>query len=272
MKNAIILAAGEGRRMGGQATSKCLLPLYEETTFLSRHIELLRSNGISNIFIVVTKDLSDSFMSYKEPGIRVIISPFSGMGVGSSLSLLCGLEAVLESDSQAEVLVMDGDIAYENTLMNAVAGYSAGESCLFVIDRIAGDDEEVRVYSDAANRPVLIGKGFPPQVSGELNLLGESIGIIYIDLGSTGYCRDLIYWIAGFPPQVKGFGYSGVKSEHEEVWQYLFNLGRLNVRQLSGNLLFAECDTPNDYKHIRENIFPAIRERDGGRDRPVDDP
>jgi choline kinase len=258
--HAVILAAGQNRRMAASLQPKALLPL-GKGTFLSRHIELLMQHGAARILVVVNEQSARSFLPYEDSQVKIVVSPFSRATVGSSLSLLCGLDSVLKISGAASCLALDADIVYERALAKEVIGASNGRSQLYSIQSISGDSEEVRVYSQGTS-PVLIGKGLPSNLTEGLLHLGESLGMIYLNAYDLRYCRDLIRWIAGCPPEVKGFGYSGALSEHEEVWQYLFNLGRLAVQSLDGDLLFAECDTAEDYQHIRETVFPAIEKQD----------
>ncbi|MGA8429770.1 MAG: NTP transferase domain-containing protein [Candidatus Sulfotelmatobacter sp.] len=259
---AIILAAGENRRMGGKVQAKALLPL-ADGTFLSRHIDLLAHHGVGRIFVIAHERLAHSFSRYEDARVRIIVSPFSRARVGSSLSLLCGLDAALQIDPTPTSIFMDADIVYESAVMNAVLEDSLGQSRLFVINRAAGDAEEVRVYGQGASTPVLLGKGLPGSLTHGLTLLGESVGIISLKRHDVRYCRDLIYWLSGSPPHATGYGYSGVMSEHEEICQYLFSLRRLGVQQIPEHFLFAECDTTEDYDHICKAVFPAIQSRDG---------
>lgn len=261
---AIILAAGENRRMGSHVQAKALLPL-PVGTFLSRHISVLTGNGVGKIFVVASRQSADLYSACA--GQRTtIVNTCCDRRTGSSVSLLCGLEAVLQGYPQANVMVMDADIIYEMRLMKRVISECA-DSRLFTIDRASGDTEEVHVYGRGANEPLLIGKGLCSAVTQGLTLLGESLGIIFLAANDAIYCRSLLRWLVGGPPYVNGFGYSGAMSEHEEVWQYLFTLGKMLMGQVPRELLFAECDTPEDYEYIRKEVFPAILERDCGESR-----
>jgi choline kinase len=188
-----------------------------------------------------------------DSGMEIVVSPFPVGTVGSALSLLCGLEASLRIDSGRSLLVMDADIVYERMLLSMVLDDSTA-SQLFTVARTAGDVEEVCVY------------GLPSSVVGGLAAFGESLGIINLNPDESEYCRELIPWLTS---TAHGAGKTGPMSEHEEVWQYLFTLRRLGVRQLPRELLFAECDTPDDYEYVSETVFPAIEKRDRERRRSL---
>ena len=271
---AVILAAGTNRRMGPIGCPKALLPLRQSpfgasanatkcATFFSRHVGLLEQKGVERIFVITRECDRAAFEFQASARVEVVTSRFSDLHVGSSLSLLCGLEAAfVRNTGGAGVLVMDADIVYENALLDELWS-RCDESRLFVIDRVAGDIEEVRVYGRSPSEPLLIGKGLPPALTENMVLLGESLGVIYLAPSEQEYCAALIRWLAGEPPLRKGFGFSGAQSEHEEIWHYLFCLGRLAAGRLPGSLLYAECDSMDDYAHIRTTVFPAIEAREG---------
>lgn len=266
--------------MGSIGSPKALLPLdlspsnperhgIVETSFISRHIEMMERTGIGKIFIVAGQQSQPAFASIVGGQAEVVTSRFSEFPVGSSLSLLCGLDAARAwGGSSAGTLIMDADIIYESALLDAVAA-RFDRSRLFTIDRVAGDKEEVRVYGHSEDQPVLIGKGLSSALTSDLALLGESLGIIYLAPAEVRYSTDLIRWLAGEPPGLRAFGFSGMTSEHEEVWQYLFSLGRLVVGRLPGSVLFSECDSPEDYARIRADLFPAIVQRDRERTQAI---
>jgi choline kinase len=242
----------------------------ENPSFFSRHVEMIGRTGIRKIFVVARRESQTAFTSDARVQVEVVTSRFSEFQVGSSLSLLCGLEAAQAwGGVGTRALIMDADIVYERALLDAVAE-SCDRSRLFTIERAAGDTEEVRVYGHSPDKPVLIGKGLSPTLISDLVLLGESLGIIYLAAAEVSYCTHLIRWLAGEPPEVKGFGFSGLLSEHEEVWQYFFSLGRLDTERLPASLLFSECDSPDDYAYIRKDLFPAILERDRKRTQPAE--
>jgi len=273
---AVILAAGSNRRMAPITFPKALLPLEplattaavaKGSTFLSRHVDLLERAGLRRIFVVMDDRNAPAFASHlgSREIVELVSSRFTSYAAGSSLSLLCGLDAALSWRAPcAGTLVMDADTVYENELISVVLS-DCDQSRLFTSERVAGDSEEVRVYGRTSEQPVLIGKGLPSTLTSDLTLIGESLGLIYLAPPEQRYCRELIRWLAGEPPNSAGFGFSGVSSEHEELWQYLFSLRRLGIGVVPGTLMYAECDTPDDYERIRSDVFPTIIQRDRER-------
>ncbi len=263
--SVIILAAGGNHRMGG-SRPKALLPLHPDgadgACFLSRNLELYRALGVRRIYLVVSAAGHPFFGSFAAADVEIIAVSESDEPTGSSVSMAAGLARLLQRHPHGvRTLISDADVVYERALLEEV-GRLPG-SVLIAIDRVSGDDEEVRVYGRCEKEPVLIGKGLGGPITAGLRLLGESLGLIVLEPPDTRLAADMTRWIVGDPPRSQPRGYSGRRSEHEEVWQYLFSLGRLPVAVLDGSLLFSECDFPRDLDYIRNDLYPAIVERDG---------
>ncbi len=260
---AVLLAAGVGRRMGSDRP-KSFLSLTGEPdgpTFLERHISLLRSSGVDDIVVVLSEEVA---RATTVDGATVVVNPFDTGASGSTLSLLCAFESA-HIDTAHDLLVADADIVYERELLDWIVD-RGDRSAVFVTPNIAGDDEEVAVYGDRRG-PRLIGKGLPPEVTGDLVLEGESLGIISLASTDRPFFRATARWLAGWPPSA-AYGYAKERSEHEELWQYGFNVGRMTALVVPSQYLCAECDTPEDYRHVCEQLYPAIVSRDGASTHP----
>jgi choline kinase len=259
---AVVLAAGVNRRMGTR-TPKSLLTLDENgqtTTFLQRHVDLLQKEATDRVVVVVSQQGAELDEIQGLRGAELVVSPFDTGLSGSTLSMLCALRR-LAVDDTAGLLISDADIVYERRLLRWIVE-NRGPSSLFVTPRVAGDEEEVLVYGPNPGKPHLIGKGLPPELRADLQLFGESLGIIYIAPEDRGFVFAMSQWLAGWPPEVTGYGYSKQMSEHEEVWQYAFTRGRMNAMVVPEDLMLAECDTPDDYRYIVDELFPLILGRD----------
>jgi choline kinase len=260
---AVVLAAGVGRRLGRPSVPKSLLPLTHdeaEPTFLGRHVGLLRDCGVDRVLVVLSEAHLDTARHLQ--GVDLVVNPFDTSTTGSTLSLLCGLRAAARHDGG--LLVTDADIVYERALLEWVIG-SCARSAVFLAPQVSDDDEEVRVYGRGPERPVLIGKGLSGTVTAGLGLLGESLGIIHVAAEDRELVQATARWLTGWPEESPAYGFSKERSEHEELWQYCLTMGRLTTAQVPAGLAFAECDTPDDYAHIRDQLFPAIVARDGRR-------
>ena len=258
---AIVLAAGVNRRLKDTPVPKSMLPLIEGEpgpSFLERHEAVLRESGVDRVQVVLSKSVCERYPSPN--GMHVVVNPFDTSVTGSTLSLLCAVRDEEERFDQG-LLILDADIVYERALMEWVVGH-CDESRLFVTPATTGDDEEVRVYGRNPNTPVLIGKGLRPAMVDGLRLLGESLGVIYVAPGDLQVLRETAEWLSGWPSARKAYGFARDRSEHEEIWQYLFTAGRMSVSQIPSGLLYSECDTPEDYLHVVEHLYPAISARD----------
>lgn len=263
---AIVLAAGVSRRMGRPATPKSMMPLTDDAdgvTFLERHVAILRELGVERVHVVVA-DAARAQCPQIE-GMNVVVNEFDTSATGSTLSLLCALRSADVPPTHG-VLVTDADIVYERALMRWIVEH-CDQSCIFVTPNHAGDDEEVTVYGPSASNPRLIGKGLADEMTAGMHLLGESLGIIHVAPSERDLLRATAEWLAGWPPH-RGYGYSKEMSEHEEIWQYAFTTERMSAAVVPGDLLCSECDTPDDYRFVRDELFPRILERDAASARP----
>lgn len=257
---AIVLSAGVSRRMGRPATPKSMMPLTDDEhgiTFLERHVAILRELGVAQVHVVVAESSRESCPQLD--GMNVVVNGFDTSASGSTLSLLCALRSA-DISPNGGVLVTDADIVYERALMRWVIEH-CDDSCVFISPNHAGDDEEVTVYGPTPSSPRLIGKGLSDEMTAGLDLLGESLGIIHIAPRERDLLRSTAEWLVGWPPR-KGYGFSKEMSEHEEIWQYGFTTRRMSAAVVPGDLLCSECDTPDDYRFVRNELFPRILARD----------
>ena len=237
-----------------------MMPLTDDVggvTFLERHVAILRELGVAQTHVVVAESSRDRCPQLE--GMNIVVNGFDTSATGSTLSLLCALRSAGIGPNDG-VLVTDADIVYERALMRWVIEH-CDASCIFISPNHAGDDEEVTVYGPSASSPRLIGKGLSHEMTAGLDLLGESLGIIYIAPGDRELLRAIAEWLVGWPPD-KGYGFSKEMSEHEEIWQYCFTTRRMSAAVVPGDLLCSECDTPDDYRFVRDELFPRILARD----------
>ena len=258
---AVILAAGINRRLGQTPVPKSLLPLLRKEpspSFLERHVAILRQLGVGEVRVVLSEPAHASCPNLE--GMRVVVNKFDTSETGSTLSMLCALRATTPADHG--LLIMDADIVYERALMRWVIDHCGASSCLFTAPATAGDDEEVRVYGVDSGDPRFIGKGLAPDMTRDMTLLGESLGVIHVAPRDLAFLRATSEWLAGWGQERKAFGYSKARSEHEEAWQYFFAARRMRVAQVPAGLLYTECDTREDYDFVRDELYPAILAHD----------
>lgn len=99
---AIILAAGESRRMGQM---KQLLP-WGATTILGNVIENVRASRVDEVILVVGYRAEEVLAAISYSGIKVKINPLYQQGMSSSIR--AGLQAI--SDNTQAVLLVLGDL------------------------------------------------------------------------------------------------------------------------------------------------------------------
>src|SRR5262245_48430962 len=119
---AIILAAGEGRRVGGP---KALLRL-EGESFLARAARLLSRPGVDRVLAVTGHDAARvAAKAGLPPAVRVLVNARYREGMLSSL--LCGLDAA-EAEGADAVLVhpVDHPLVEAETVDRVVAALDAG--------------------------------------------------------------------------------------------------------------------------------------------------
>lgn len=263
VSTAIVLAAGVGRRIGKHPLPKPLLSLSADgsgPSFLERHARVMQDLGVHHLLLVLSPQVAD--LGGTIPGATTVINPFDTSSTGSTLSLLCALRSP-ELPAEGGLLILDADIVYEREVMRHILD-SCDRSSLFVSPTGSGDDEEVRVYVDDTGAPTLIGKGLSAGMVAGMSLCGEALGVIHVSADDREVLRSTCEWLVGWPPEREGYGYSKLRSEHEEVWQYLFAISRMGVAAIPAGLLFSECDTPEDYRGITAGLYASILARDSG--------
>jgi molybdenum cofactor cytidylyltransferase len=158
---ALILAAGESRRMG---QSKLLLP-YKDKTIIETVVQNVVSSVVDNTLLVVgsgRKKIEEKIINYP---VKVTFNPDYGLGMLSSVH--CGLKAV-PCETQA-VLVVLGDqptisTATIDRLINAYKKSSKG--IVFP------------VYKKERGHPVIIDMKYKAEVEGLSHDIGLR-GIVY---------------------------------------------------------------------------------------------
>lgn len=230
-------------------------------SFLERQVSCLEAVGVKDVAVVVgwRKELIQKRLQGRVTFVENVHPVITESGTTHSLQFASLSEFRPFHGSEA-VLLLDGDIAYERRLLRSVLDAPA-RTCVVVAPGASSDNEEVRVYADAA-APRLMGKGLQSPVIDGLQLLGEFTGIWRIEPSEFDLVRSLITWLVGVPGTSRGFGFSKIASEHEELAQYLMTLKRLDALVLSPELLFMEADSPEDLARLRSQVYPRILERD----------
>lgn len=171
--HVVLLVAGLGSRLG-TSHPKCLTPLGNGETILSRQVRLLRALDL-NVTAVVgfKKDL----IIEAEPGLLFAYNPNYDR-TNTAKSLLAGLRGLGERD----VLWLNGDVVFEEGLLQRVL--EAGPSTVAVNNaRVA--EEEIKYTLDE--------EGFIAEISKIVKEpLGEALGINLVAAEMLDGFRDAL--------------------------------------------------------------------------------
>lgn len=131
---AVILAAGQGSRLGGVA--KALIGI-DGTALVRRQIDALRGAGVADI-IVVTGGHHDAIAAVVAPtGVRVVHNRDAAQGQGSSVRL--GLQAVDGTADGVLLVLCDQPLLTSADLRELVAAFrQRAEHHHFVVPRVDG--------------------------------------------------------------------------------------------------------------------------------------
>lgn len=142
--HAIILAAGIGRRLGTfHVDQPKILLAFDGATLLARHLGILRRAGIIEVTIVVgfaAEHILSALPAISE-GLSVTTIENPDFREGSVVSLWAA-RAILRSG--APIILMDGDVLYDDRLMARLVSSRSQDSLL--LDReIEPGDEPVKL-------------------------------------------------------------------------------------------------------------------------------
>src|SRR4051812_27078966 len=141
---SVILAAGRGRRMGaGDDSASKILLKFGGRSLLERHLAILESCGIEEIFIVVgfaADQIQDEVVRIR-PGVPVSFIENPRFTEGSVVSLWVAESVMKRGDP---VLLMDGDVLYDKRLMERLVGTRI-DNCLLMDRNIEPGDEPVKL-------------------------------------------------------------------------------------------------------------------------------
>ena len=167
----LILAAGRGRRLGGdQDQLPKVLLRFEGESLLARHLRLLERVGAGRVGIVVGYRRETIEAELERIGRRNMVDLIDNPDwrEGSVVSLDCG-SALL--DGTAPVLLMDGDVIYDHRLLERLLD-GAHPGTLLLDREIEPGDEPVKICVAGAQRIVDFAKR--PEVAHDWH--GESVG------------------------------------------------------------------------------------------------
>lgn len=180
---AVIWSAGRGSRLGANESPK---PLYGlgpgggGPSFLERQVACLHRAGIADVRVIVgwRKEKIYEALAGQVRFIENLHPIITESGTSHSLQF-AALSTLNPFDGAEPVLLLDGDLVYEQRLLSTVLD-AAAKTSIVVCPSTAADSEEVRVYG-SPSQPCLIGKGLGLPITTGLELLGELTGIWRIE-------------------------------------------------------------------------------------------
>lgn len=259
----VILAAGLGNRIAKvSSTPKPYLPLDgtpDGMTFVDWHLDRFAARGVKEIYVVGN---NATIQRVPRPRgstvIRQVLNPspdLSRSGSGHSTWYAFTSEHDI-LDGKSRVVLMDADIFYEPAVLDALdRGAPSGRSSTLVCSEFRESNEEVMVFGRGRDALVhgkgLLGTGL---IAG-LESLGEATGMLLWEPGDHALLREATEWCMRYST-AKQF------SEHEDITQRMMMAGRVEAVTFR-DLLFMECDTPDEYAFLTREYFPKVRARMG---------
>lgn len=255
---AVILAAGQGNRMGG-SIPKPLLPLSGkpgDPCFLDWHLWHLHRCGVREIYLVGNDvTFGTQLQAMQDVPATWILNPSSDLsrsGSGHSAHIAFNDPATI-LDGRSSVLLMDADIVYEAAVLDVLAQAPQEHSCTLVCTRRETNNEEILVFA-ATDAPALAlrhGKGLygTPLVRG-LDCLGEATGIVRFAAADHADILAISEWLMTRST-------AKTRNEHEDLTQQLMHLRRIHAVTFR-DFLFMEVDTPEDHATMRRDLLPRL--------------
>jgi choline kinase len=258
---AVILAAGLGNRISKVGnTPKPFLSLDGSPhgdTFVDWHLDRLAAFGVREVYLVGNQ------RTYQTPlreragiTVRWVLNPsedLSRSGSGHSAWFAWKSDNNI-LDGRSRVLLMDADILYEPAVLTVLDGdRSNGASHTLVCAEYRESNEEVMVFG-SGRRAMMHGKGLlNTGLTKGLECLGEATGMVLFEPQDHELLAVATDWCMRYSTAKE-------KSEHEDITQRMMSVGRVEAACFR-DLLFMECDTPEEYEHLTTAFYPQVRAR-----------
>ena len=185
MTNAIILSAGQGKRLLPltETYPKCMLPVAGRT-ILEWQVRALLAAGIGKLFIItgfnsdlVEEHINDRFGADLDR-INIVFNPF--YNVSDNLASCWMARHAMDED----FILLNGDTLFEPALLDTVLRSPAAPVTLTIDYKDSYDNDDMRVeLHDSMVKAV--GKTLPDE-----HTMAESIGLLYFRSEGPGLFRD----------------------------------------------------------------------------------
>ena len=243
---AIMLAAGMGRRLGGDASElppKALLR-FDGRSLLDRHIEVLRSVGIDALTLVVGYRAGDITAELASIGARNFVTTIHNpaFSEGSLVSLWAARAALASGD---DILFMDADVLYDPALVERLV--DTRQPNAFLIDRdFEPGDEPVKL---CLRNGVLA--EFRKKIAGDYDVVGEWPGFLRL---APAEAKKLASALDAYVT-------SGRRDQpYEEPMRdvLLAEPHLFGIEDVTG-MPWIEIDFPEDLARAEQDILPLLR-------------
>ncbi|MBC6444391.1 MAG: phosphocholine cytidylyltransferase family protein [Alphaproteobacteria bacterium GM202ARS2] len=244
---ALILAAGMGQRLK-RDHPKILLTLGQHT-LLHRHAVLLEHHGIGSLTIVGGYHYEQLCQACRHLPTSLAIHTLDNKSYeqGSLVSLHCAVPLLKSLQSHEHVLLMDGDVLYDERLLGALL--ACPHPCCFLRDLDGGDDEEAVKITTHKQRITDVSKTIAATTV--YDTMGESVGFFLLD-GKRA--RKLVALTEQFMHRQQ------LDAPHEEAMRALAleeDASALTTCDITG-LPWLEIDFPDDLRRARTAILPHL--------------
>ena len=241
---AIILAAGIGKRISSSHNIPKILLEFDEKTLLERHIFNLHQLGAERIIICAGYQQELIHSELKKIGSSdVEIVSNQQFHLGSTVSLLKTQPFVSKNE---DTLLMDADVLYHPEIINILAN-SQHKNCLLVDREFDEGVEPVKVCI-RKQRIVEFRKQISPEV--DYDTIGESVG--FFKFSANG--------LESIFKKCESFVANGRENEpHEEVIRecIIHDSIEIEFEDISG-LPWLEIDFPEDILRATESVLPQL--------------
>lgn len=237
---AVILAAGEGRRLAGVWDRPKGLLRFGREALIERSLRLLRARGIERIFVVTGYEAADYDRVLADRATVVANPDFAT--TGSMASLAKALEVVKE-----DFLLLESDLAYEARALDALLAAPWSDAVLASAPTGAGDE----VWVDAPEGRVRDLR----KLAGDYGRHGEFVGISRISAPLASLMKE------AFDHFVKTQDHARMAYDSDAL--PLAGARRAVSLLLIADLVWGEVDDAFHYARVRDRVWPYLDELEG---------
>jgi choline kinase len=240
-----LLAAGVGRRLGPAASGPKVLLSFGGKTLLERHLMALQHGGLGEIAMTVgfQRDAIERELRRLHLDIPIHLVGNRRYREGSLFSLWLQAERLR---SGASVILMDGDVLYDPTMIDRLLS-SPAENVLLVDRRIEPGDEPVKICFRGEQ---IVDFGKVPDRTHDWH--GESVGFFRFSSSMAFALADRCAW---YVEQGR------TDAEYELAIRDLIlaepdRFSAIDVSDLS----WTEIDFPEDVQRAQNQVLPKVDE------------